>query len=137
MNKNNFAVPGAIVLAGILIAAAIIFGNYRANMAATPAPSLGVIGGDITMNPVTSSDHIMGKLGSKVTIVEYGDLECPYCKQYEPVLNQIISTYGTSSGEVAWVYRAFPIHSKAPYEAEAAECAADQGGSDTFFKFIN
>ena len=47
--------------------------------------------------------------------------------------------YG-ANGQVAWVYRAFPltqIHSKAPKEAEAAECAGAQGGNEAFFKFID
>ena len=54
-------------------------------------------------------------------------------------MHQIMSHYGLS-GDVAWVYRPFPLaqlHSKAPQEAAAAECAADQGGDVAFFKYID
>ena len=53
-------------------------------------------------------------------------------------MHQIMDYYG-SDGKVAWVFRHFPltqIHSKAPKEAEATECAADQGGDAEFFKYI-
>jgi len=131
-------IPAAIILAGIIVAGALIFNSRSSNSSLKPASNLGALPTpEQVIQPVTADDHIVGKLGAKVTIVEYADLECPYCKAYEPVLNQIMSTYGTSSGEVAWVYRHFPIHSRGPYEAEAAECAADQGGNDTFFKFID
>ncbi len=136
--KNNLMIPGAIVLAGILVAAALFLNNKNGNNSPTPANNLGALPTpEVTMKPVSAEDHIMGKLNSKVTIVEYADLECPYCKSYEGTLNQIIANYGTSSGKVAWVFRQFPIHSRAPYEAEASECAADQGGNDIFFKYIN
>ena len=54
-------------------------------------------------------------------------------------MHQVMNFYG-QSGQVAWVYRAFPlgqIHSKAPNEAAAAECAADQGGNTAFFAYID
>ena len=137
-NENkNLMIPGAIVLAGIIIAGALYAGGSRSAPSTAPVSPGVVPSTGITMKDVDSSDHVLGKIDSKVVIVEYADLECPYCKQYEPVLDQIMSTYGTSSGKVARVYRHFPIHSRGPYEAEAAECAADQGGNDAFFKFID
>lgn len=138
MNKNNLMVPIAIILAGVIVAGALVFNNYKtSHTTPTPANPGAIPTAGITMKDVSADDHIMGKLGAKVTVVEYADLECPYCKSYDPVLNQIIGAYGTSSGQVAWVYRHFPIHSRGPYEAEASECAAEQGGNDIFFKYIN
>jgi protein-disulfide isomerase len=139
MNKNNLTIPGAIVAAGIIIAAALLLNSHGAKTGA-PAVNPGVITSkptQINMKDVSADDHIEGELNSKVIVVEYGDLECPYCKSYQPVLHQILSNYGTSSGKVAWVFRHFPIHSKAPYEAEASECAAEQGGNTAFFKYID
>jgi protein-disulfide isomerase len=138
-NEKALMIPSAIVLAGLLIAGALIFNGHRTPSTSTPTPANpGAIGAaEITMNPVTSSDHILGSLKSKVFIVEYADMECPYCKAYEPELNKVMSAYGTSSGQVAWVFRHFPIHSRGPYEAAATECAADQGGNDIFFKYVD
>ncbi len=130
-------VPGAIVLAGIIIAGALYAGGSHSGPSTAPVTPGVVPTAGITMKDIDASDHLLGKADSKVTIVEYADLECPYCKQYEPVMNQMLSTYGTSSGQVAWVFRHFPIHSRGPYEAEAAECAADLGGNDVFFKYID
>lgn len=84
-------------------------------------------------------DHILGNPNAEVKVVEYADLECPYCKTFHTTMHQIMDYYG-SSGKVAWVYRPFPlgqIHSKAPKEAEAAECAADQGGDTAFYKYLD
>lgn len=92
---------------------------------------------NVKLAPVTSADHIRGNLGAKVTIVEYSDPECPFCRMFHPSLQQVTQKYGS---QVAWVYRNFPIdalHSKARNEAQATECAADQGGNDGFWKFYD
>jgi protein-disulfide isomerase len=81
----------------------------------------------------------LGNPNAQVKVVEYADLECPFCKTFHTTMHQIMDYYG-QSGNVAWVYRPFPLgqlHSKAPKEAEAAECAADQGGDAAFFKYID
>ncbi len=69
------------------------------------------------------------------------DLECPHCKAFQTTMNQIVQYYNQANpGLVAWVARPFPlasIHSKAPEEAQAAECAADQGGDAEYFKYID
>ncbi|PJE75845.1 disulfide bond formation protein DsbA [Candidatus Uhrbacteria bacterium CG10_big_fil_rev_8_21_14_0_10_48_11] len=90
-----------------------------------------------TIAPVSSSDHILGDPKAPVVIVEYSDTECPFCKQFHTTLQQV---YSQNNGEVAWVYRHFPLaslHSKAPHEAEATECAAELGGNDGFWKYLD
>lgn len=90
------------------------------------------------MSPVTKADHILGSIDAPVKIVEYSDLECPFCKQFHNTMQKIMSEYGTE--KVAWVFRQFPLsqlHSKAPKEAEASECVAELGGNDAFWKFID
>ena len=88
--------------------------------------------------PVTDKDHVRGDLKkAKVVLIEYSDLECPYCKQFHPALQQMVKEYGD---KVAWVYRHFPltqIHPKAVKEAEASECANELGGSNKFWEFID
>jgi protein-disulfide isomerase len=71
-------------------------------------------------------DHIRGPLEAPVTVLEYGDFECPYCGQAEPVLRELLREHG----DVAYVWRHLPlndVHPNAQQAAEAAEAAAEQG----------
>jgi protein-disulfide isomerase len=87
---------------------------------------------------ITSDDHIRGDLSkAKVVMVEYSDFECPYCKRFDPTIQEVFKDYGT---DIAWVYRHFPltsIHANAEKEAEASECVAELGGNDAFWKFAD
>jgi Na+/H+ antiporter NhaA len=71
-------------------------------------------------------DHIRGPVDAPVTVLEYGDFECPYCGQAEPVLRELLREHG----DVAYVWRHLPlndVHPNAQRAAEAAEAAAEQG----------
>jgi Na+/H+ antiporter NhaA len=71
-------------------------------------------------------DHIRGPSESPVTVVEYGDFECPYCGQAEPSVRELLAGHG----EVRYVWRHLPlsdVHPQAQLAAEAAEAAAEQG----------
>ncbi len=71
-------------------------------------------------------DHVRGPIEAPVTIVEYGDFECPYCGQAEPVVRELLADFG----DVAYVWRHLPlndVHPRAQLAAEAAEAASDQG----------
>ncbi|MDX6208535.1 MAG: hypothetical protein QOE24_926, partial [Frankiales bacterium] len=71
-------------------------------------------------------DHIRGPAESLVTVVEYGDFECPYCGQAEPVVRELLREYG----EVRYVWRHLPlidVHQRAELAAEASELAALHG----------
>jgi Na+/H+ antiporter NhaA len=71
-------------------------------------------------------DHIRGSLDAPVTVLEYGDFECPYCGQAEPVVRELLREHG----DVAYVWRHLPlndVHPSAQQAAEAAEAAAEQG----------
>lgn len=73
------------------------------------------------------TDHIRGNAKSKISIVEYSDLECPFCKRFHETMKQVVDKYGD---KIRWVYRHFPLdqlHSKARTEALATECASEQG----------
>ncbi len=135
--KSQYVLPITIIIAGILVAGTIfLIGKQQSSGTQTQAtPQL-----EASKVPtVTTSDHILGNPNAPVKVVEYADLECPYCKVFQTTMNQVMDYYG-SSGNVAWVFREFPLaqlHSKAPEEAEAAECAADQGDSQAFFNYID
>lgn len=133
---NKLSIPIAIVIAGALIAGAVFF-TRSDNTPSLANPTGG--GKEITVKPVTAADHILGNPNAKVMIIEYSDLECPFCKSFHTTLHQVIDEYG-KNGEVAWVFRHFPLaqlHSKAPKEAEATECAAELGGNDAFWKYTD
>jgi protein-disulfide isomerase len=71
-------------------------------------------------------DHIRGPSVAPVTVVEYGDFQCPYCNQAEPVVRELLAEFG----DVRYVWRHLPlrdVHPQAQVAAEAAEAAADQG----------
>jgi Na+/H+ antiporter NhaA len=70
-------------------------------------------------------DHVRGPVDAPVTVLEYGDFECPYCGQAEPVVRELLREHG----DVAYVWRHLPlndVHPNAQLAAEAAEAAAEQ-----------
>lgn len=82
--------------------------------------------------PVTENEHIFGNPSATVTIVEYSDFECPFCKQIHPVLKRIVQE---SNGNVRWVYRHFPLHQHSFEKLVAANCVAQIKGNDAFWKY--
>jgi protein-disulfide isomerase len=85
---------------------------------------------------IAKDDHILGNPNAPVRIIEYSDFECPFCKRFHPTTKQIMDEYG-KTGEVALIYRHFPlesIHPQARPLANASECAYEQGGDTAFWK---
>jgi protein-disulfide isomerase len=81
---------------------------------------------DLTQ-PVTATDHVLGNPHAPVTVVEYGDFECPTCKQSAPAVKLLLQRF---DNVVRFAYRHFPQESAHPHAlqaAEAAECAGAQG----------
>ncbi len=131
--SSNLSIPIAIIAAGALIALAVYFVGDSPATGSTPQPT------KVEMPPVTAADHILGSPEALITIVEYSDLDCPFCKQFHATMKQIIAEYG-SDGRVAWVYRNFPLaqlHPNAPQLAEASECVASLAGNDAYWKFLD
>lgn len=82
-------------------------------------------------------DHIRGDKDARITIIEYSDYECGFCRIFHGTVNRLLETY---DGKVNWVFRHYPlsIHEPAATElAIASECIAEQGGSDAFWKFTD
>ncbi len=77
--------------------------------------------------PVTEKDHAQGPPDAPVTLVEYGDYECPYCGRAYPIVKRLQTEFGD---RLRFVFRNFPlntIHEHAGVAAQAAEAAASQG----------
>jgi protein-disulfide isomerase len=81
----------------------------------------------LTLPVADDRDHIQGARDATVTLVEYGDYECPYCGSAYPIVKQVQAAMGNG---LRFVFRNFPIttaHPHAEQAAEAAEAAAAQG----------
>lgn len=135
-NHGNSAllISISIILAGGLIGAGLFFSGYRLNDVENNSAN-----GDLEeIITITEDDHIMGDKDAFVKVIEYSDMECPFCKDFHSTMNRIMSEY--DSHEVAWVYRHWPIMSKHPKaydEAIASECAAELGGNEKFWEYTN
>ena len=93
--------------------------------------------GDINLAEVTEEDWTRGAEDAEITIVEFSDPECPFCKRFHGTMQKVMDNYGDS---VKWVYRHAPLeslHQKAPQEALAMECAGKIGGNDAFWEFAD
>lgn len=88
--------------------------------------------GEIT--EVTAEDHIIGNIDAPIVIVEYSDLECPYCKKFGETMKEVVAE---SNGNIAWVYRHWVVHPNALPKAGAAECVAKLKGNDAFWKYVD
>jgi protein-disulfide isomerase len=77
--------------------------------------------------PVSERDHVVGPADARVTLVEYGDFECPHCGAMHPVIQAARKAFG---GNLRFAFRHFPLRSSHPHSlaaAKAAEAAGEQG----------
>lgn len=98
--------------------------NQPVNTNQQPQPSAGDLAKNV--KPVTSADHLLGSKNAKVTMIEFSDFQCPFCSRAHATLQKLVADY---NGQVAWVYRHFPLDSLHPFArkaAEASECASEQ-----------
>jgi len=143
---NPYLLPGTIVFSALFISLSIL---YAGGTARPSTASLAEAVSPTTLTaeqqqaslenirPVSKDDHIKGNITAPVKIVEFSDSECPFCKAFHPTLQQIVQEY---DGQVAWVYRHFPldqIHSKARREAAAIELAGELGGNEKFWQYLD
>jgi len=131
-NNNQSQITSALLIAAVIIAGAILLKD-------TQPPTTNKITENnpvTTINGVSKDDHIRGNVNAKIVIVEYSDLDCPFCKNFHNTMKQVLAT----NNDVAWVYRHYPIptlHPDAFKKAEATECAWEQGGNDAFWNFTD
>jgi len=140
--KQNLSLLVVVVIMGMIIACAILYVKNP-----TPAPNSNVDTNIATSTNKTDSNtvqpnlgmHLKGDIDAEILVTEYSDIECPFCARFNEVMSQIMTDYG-SSGKVAWQYKHFPleqIHPTARSKAEATECAAELGGNDIFWKYLD
>jgi Na+/H+ antiporter NhaA len=128
LDEAKLGVLASVVLAPLVARSVILVTGrlpaaVRARQIAGTAEEILDLSQDV--DPVR--DHVRGPDQALVTIVEYGDFECPYCGQAEPVIRELLSTYGK---DLRYVWRHLPladVHPTAQLAAEASEAAAAQG----------
>jgi protein-disulfide isomerase len=81
--------------------------------------------------PVSERDHIQGPAGAPVTLVEYGDFECPYCGQAYPIVKDVQRRMGD---QLRVVFRHFPLSQVHPHAERAAEAVEAAGGQGRFWE---
>jgi len=150
---GSITMPTAIIIAAAIIAIGLIVafkpagkttGDQTSNNNGSGATTA-VQGPAINMRTVTDADHILGNPNAPIKLVEYSDPSCPFCRLFTPTVEKVMDDYG-ASGQVAWVYRSFPLdkpdangdvlHKNAGHESQALECAAKVGGNDKFWIFL-
>jgi protein-disulfide isomerase len=143
MQENkSLLVPGAIIIAGLLIASSVYFSNRNRPINPTGVQNLpaGTIAtADIAINPITEKDYIRGNPNAKVVVLEFSDPECPFCKVFHNTMKSLTDKYAKDGG-LAWVYRNFPLtslHPNAPKESEALLCAGKVGGQNGFWAYTD
>ncbi len=85
--------------------------------------------------PINDTDHVYGKKDAQITIYEYSDFECPFCKRFYKTPAQLVKN---NDGLVNTVFRHFPLGFHDPLatkQALASECVADLGGNDKFWQY--
>lgn len=141
-NSFNLSIPISIIIAGLIIAGAIMMSNrsyqsIKENIAKNqPTPVLPENNSLPQQNQptlpllaqfeITKDDHVRGDFNAPITLVEFSDFECPFCVRHYPTMNKILDDY---KGKVRLVYKHFPLgfHPNAQKAAEASECADEQG----------
>jgi protein-disulfide isomerase len=114
-----------LVTAGVIIA-----GAYSSGTSANNASSTFVV---TTAPAITSADWSEGNPNAKVSLIEYGDFECPACGEYYPVVEQLVQNY---SSTIRFVFRNFPLYTIHPFagiSSQAAEAAGLEGGSSKYW----
>ncbi|MEK7184636.1 MAG: thioredoxin domain-containing protein [Patescibacteria group bacterium] len=142
--SNILNIPTAIIIAGAIIAGSVLYTNTNENT--KKVAKLNSLGFEEQFKAVTVDDHILGNPNAEIKIVEYSDTSCPFCKVFHNTMKKIVADYG-KSGNVAWVYRHYPLdkadasgrilHPNAGKEAQATECAGSLGGNEKFWVYTN
>lgn len=141
--KNNILIPAAIVLSAVIISGAILYSKSAPSNGGTSAAIAQQQSGagsrqlSNQSKVSTDDDPVLGGANAPLTLIEFSDYECPFCKRsFDQLLPELKKNY-IDTGKLKFVYRDFPLsfHANAHKEAEAAECARSQGNDVTYFKF--
>lgn len=130
LDKSKLILPASILIAAVLISGTLIYTKKSSPSGNLAGAAIG--GQQVPREKVDVSaddDPFIGNKNAKVTIIEFSDFQCPFCRKFwNDTLPQIKKEY-IDTGKVKFVYRDFPLdfHAGAKPAAEGTECADDQG----------
>ncbi len=141
VSKKDHFLPVSIVIAAVIIGGSVLFATlYKPGT----TPQTAVIGATASstapaapaLPALTARDVILGNANAPVTVVEYGDYQCPFCTRYYENIQPLIVQNYVNTGKVKFVFRDFPFLDQSQISASnvgeshaagiAAECAKDQ-----------
>lgn len=142
LGMKDLLIPVSIVIAGAFVGVGLYMsgdksGSELAQNAPTQNQQAQEEPADTTskVNPVEDGDWIKGDPNAPIKIVEYSDYDCPFCSRFHATMDEVVAE---SDGQIAWVYRHFPLeqlHPQAAAVSLAAECVGEQGGDEAFWQF--
>lgn len=140
--KNDVLIPVAIIFSSVIISGAVLYSKSGVSDGKSTASQKLIATADDRQlgnqsKVSTDDDPVLGDENAPLTLIEFSDYECPFCKRsFDQLLPEIKKSY-IDTGKLKFVYRDFPLsfHANAHKEAEAAECARNQGNDATYFKF--
>src|SRR3989338_9298448 len=145
MDKSNsfLTTPVAILLGSFVISVAILMHGgiiklgSRTVAAPSAAPAQQAPQQPASAKISVDDDPVLGNKDAKVTVIEFSDYECPFCKRHFDQVYPSLKKDYIDTGKVKLVYRDLPLsfHPNAQKEAEAAECSRDQGGDEMYFRY--
>lgn len=121
MENNKYIIPGAIVLAGIVIAVAVIYSGTFAEKKSPAAATLA------ELPAISSGDFVLGDEKAPVTIIEYSDFQCPFCGKFFKEVESALREKYIKTGKAKFIYRDFAfLGQESLWAAVAARCAGEQ-----------
>lgn len=147
MSAKPYLIPGAIIIGALAVAAAIFFKDYGSGAVVARQPTPGAA--EQAQNPNalpqqieeakafrTENRRVYGNPEADITIVEFSDLECPFCARLHTTLKAVVDE---SAGNVNWEYRHLPLpmHQNARPAAIAAECVARLKDNAAFWQYLD
>jgi len=134
-NFDKHFLPVSILISAVLISGSVLHASGKLGFSDGTAPKQIAAPGNVPQQPtgpvdikITADDHVVGNKDAKVTIVEFADFRCPFCKRFfDQTTPQILKDY-VNTGKAKLVYKHYAfLGPQSIWAAEASECAAEQG----------
>lgn len=127
---QKLLIPGAIILAGVIVAGAVLYSRLPPSgntlgVKSSKTPSVEERGDSLK---IQKDDFILGSSAAKVVLIEYGDFQCPFCGRFFKTTEQQLKETYIKQGKAVFVWRDFAFLGEESFRAaEAARCAGEQG----------
>jgi protein-disulfide isomerase len=142
MKNNQKQIISIVIVIAVLVLGAVLLKNKKPVEPIQNPEDISATAGqaessNINLKAISANDHILGNKEASVIVLEFSDTQCPFCQRFHETMHKVMEEKGE---QIAWAYRHFPIpqlHPNSESEANATECAWEQGGDETFWKYID